>query len=46
MIPPTMNGWHVDPSRERVSDEIHRYLRSEFREDSAGWLLVKKESPR
>ena len=44
MFAPTTNGWHVEPSRERVSDEVMRYVRSEFKENDAGWLLARKES--
>jgi hypothetical protein len=45
MFAPANNGWHVEPSRERVSDEVMRYVRSEFKENDAGWLLAGKESP-
>jgi hypothetical protein len=44
MMAPTMNGWHVNPSREHISDEVMRYVRYEFRENDADWLLTKRES--
>jgi len=39
MMAPTTNGWHVDPRRERLPENLRNYLRSEFREKDADWLL-------
>ncbi len=44
MMAPTTNGWHVDPRRDRVPEELRNYVRSEFNEKDADWLLERPKA--
>ncbi len=44
MFGQNMNGMNVDAIRSRVSEELRRYVHSEYGERDADWLLVKGNS--